>query len=215
MLNKKFRNGLMSLLVLAMSFVISPLQAQTFMEGTDFVTISAEGHVGNDGKVEVLEFFWFGCPSCYRFEPTLLAWNVPDYINFENIPAAFVDNWEFHAHAYFAMELLGLKDELMQKFYDVLHVERKRINDAESFQEWAATQDGVDAEKLTNTLHSFATITKVKQAAILARKYGVNSVPTMVVGRKYRTSPSMAGSDQRALEIVEYLAQRILSEEGA
>ena len=217
MKNQEFRKGILSLACygLVMLFVVTPLQAQNYVEGEDFVTIAAESKVGTDGRVEVVEFFWFGCPSCFRFESTLVEWIVPNEIEFDNIPAPIVDSWVFHAHAYYAIDLLGLKDQLMQKFYDEIHVKRNRINDAKSFERWASEQEGVDVPKLMQTLQSFATKSKVAQAEALAKKYGVNSVPTIVVGRKYRTSPAMAGSDRRALEVVEYLARRILADTDA
>ncbi|MDE0309963.1 MAG: thiol:disulfide interchange protein DsbA/DsbL [Acidiferrobacterales bacterium] len=216
MKHQQIRNHLLGIALcgFAVLSIATPSQAQNYEEGKDFVTIAADAKIKSDGKVDVMEFFWFGCPSCFRFEPTLLQWNIPEEISFSNVPAAMVDGWVFHAHVYYAMDLLKLKDVLMQKFYDEIHVKRKRINDVESFQKWAAAQDGVDAAKLTQTLHSFAAKSKVAQAEALAKKYGVNSVPTLVVGHKYRTSPAMAGSDSRALEIVEYLARRILEEEG-
>ena len=198
---------------LVMLIIATPLQAQNYIEGEDFVTIAADAKIRSDGRVDVMEFFWFGCPSCFRFEPTLLQWNIPKEVNFSNVPAAMVDSWVFHAHAYYAMDLLKLKDPLMQKFYDEIHVKRRRINNADSFGQWASEQEGVDAAKLIQALHSFATKSKVAQAEALANKYGVSSVPTLVVGHKYRTSPAMAGSDLRVLEIVEYLVQRILAEE--
>lgn len=217
MKHQRIRKNLLSIFLygLVMLFVATPLQAQNYVEGEDFVTLATDAKIRSDGRVDVMEFFWFGCPSCFRFEPTLLQWNIPKEINFLNVPAAMVDSWVFHAHAYYAMDLLGLKDALMQKFYDELHIKRRRINNANSFEQWASEQEGVDVPKLMQALHSFATKSKVAQAEALAKKYGVSSVPTLVVGHKYRTSPAMAGSDLRALEIVEYLARRILAEEGA
>ncbi len=217
MKHRRFPNTLLGVAIygLVMLFIASPLQAQNYVEGEDFVTIAADAKVRPDGRVDVMEFFWFGCPSCFRFEPTLLQWDIPKEINFSNVPAAMVDSWVFHAHAYYAMDLLKLKEPLMQKFYDELHVKRTRINNADSFQKWASEQQGVDVPKLMQALHSFAAKSKVAQAEALAKKYGVSSVPTLVVGHKYRTSPAMAGSDLRALEIVEYLVGRILAEEGA
>lgn len=212
--NQLFQKSLVSLAVYAtlMFFVATPLQAQNYVDGEDYVTISAEPNVTADGRVEVVEFFWFGCPSCFRFETTLVEWDVPEEINFDNIPAPIVDSWVFHAHAYYAMDLLGLKDQLMQKFYDEIHVKRNRVSDIKSFERWANEQEGIDVPKLIQTLQSFAAKSKVAQAEALAKKYGINSVPNIVVGRKYRTSPAMAGSDQRAIEVVEFLARKILAE---
>ena len=101
----------------------------------------------------------------------------------------------------------------MAPFYDELHVRKSRIVNADSFQEWAATQPGVDAELLTGTIYSFAAQTRVSQANLLAEKYGITGVPTLVVGGKYKTSPATAGSGARSLQVVEYLVQRVLAEQ--
>ncbi len=186
---------------------------QQFVEGRDYENLGREAVIEPDGRVEVAEFFWFGCPSCFRFEPYLLAWDIPPEVEFVNIPATVARSWKFHAHVYYTFELFNLKDQLMQKFYDALHVDRSRIFSADQLKDWAAQQDGVDAEKLAGSLNSFAVLTKVAQADLLAKKYSVSSVPTLIIGGKYKTSPNMAGSDQRALQVAEFLAQKILSEQ--
>lgn len=201
-------------LALVTSFMLTAAAyGQEFMEGRDYENLGAEAVIQSDGRVEVAEFFWFGCPSCFRFEPYLLAWNMPSTIEFVTIPATVARSWKFHAHVYYAFELFNLKDQLMQKFYDALHVERSRIFSADQLKDWAAKQDGVDAEKLAGSLNSFAVLTKVNQADLLAKKYSVSSVPTLIIGGKYKTSPNMAGSEQRALQVVEFLTQKILSEQ--
>ncbi len=187
-------------------------QAQSFTEGVDYIVLPGEAEVLPDGNVEVLEFFWFACPSCFRFEPYLVAWDIPPAIDFKNVPATFSDRWVFHAHIYYAMELLDLKDKLMQKFYDEIHINGTRMRNFDQFVEWAAPIAETDADKLAATLTSFAVQSKVSQAAHLASKYKVTGVPTLVVGGKYKTSPSMVQSEEKALRVVEYLAQKILAE---
>lgn len=189
--------------------------AQQFVDGKDYETLPGEPRVLKDGTVEMIEFLWFGCPACYRFEPAKLSWlehGKPDSITFVAVPAVLRDSWEFHARVHFAFELLGMLDELSVKFFDEIHREGNRIRTVDELREWAERQDGVDVEKLVQTLSSFATNTKLNQSRLQAKKFGVGGVPTLIVGSKYRTSPHMAGSSERALEIVEYLASKILSE---
>ena len=198
-------------------FISAAVHAQSFDEGIDYVSLPGEAVIQTDGRVQVIEFFWFGCPSCFKFEPHLLNWlkTKPEHINFVNVPAVMSESWEFHAHAYYAIELLNLKEQLMGQFYDELHVEKNQIRTVEQFREWANRQDGVDSEKLARTLTSFAANTKVSQAALFANNYGISGVPSLIVGGKYRTSPSMAGSEERALQIVEFLANKILTKAPA
>ena len=210
----KFTATKLICLIFAMTLLAGlPAQAQNFREGVDYFTLSGDATVRPDGRVEVIEFFWFGCPSCFAFEPLLLAWQKPDSVHFVTIPTILNRVSEFHAHAYYAMELTSLNQQLMQPFYDELHVRKSRIVNADTFQEWAAAQPGVDAELLTGTIYSFAAQTRVSQANLLADKYGITGVPTLVIGGKYKTSPATAGSGARSLQVVEYLVQRVLAEQ--
>ncbi len=200
---------------IAIVFAASPLQAQFFVEGDDYTILPGDARVQADGRVEVNEFFWYGCPSCFRFEPALLNWienQKPASINFVPVPATLNSRWEFHARAHYAFDLIGLHKELSEKFYNEIHINKNRVLTPEELAEWAAKQD-VDVDLLVSSLSSFATNTKLNQADLLARKYQIQSVPTLVVGEKYVTSPSMAGSSERALSIVEYLADKILAEQ--
>ncbi len=189
------------------------VHAQNFKEGDDYVSLQGDATILPDGKVEVIEFFWFGCPTCFRFEPVIHAWEKPTTVHFKTVPAVLNRSSEFHAHAYYAMELLNLDSQLMTPFYDELHVKKNRVRTVEELEQWATTQPGIDAAKLAGTAHSFAARTKVAQADLLANKYGITGVPTLVVAGKYRTSPAMADSFARALQVVEFLAAKVLAEQ--
>ena len=206
--------SIFSIFSVVLVFGTATSHAQNFKEGDDYVTLQGDATILPDGRVEVIEFFWFGCPTCFRFEPVLHGWQKPDTINFVTVPGILNRSSEFHAHAYYAMELLNLQGQLMTPFYDELHVKRNRINTVEDFEAWANTQPGIDAAKLAGTVNSFAARTKVAQADVLANKYDITGVPTLVVGGKYRTSPAMADSFARALQVVEYLVAKVLAEQS-
>ena len=205
-------NRCASLIFAAALVLTAPITyGQSFVEGEHYVTLQGDADILPDGRVEVIEFFWFGCPTCFRFDPILRAWDRPATISSKAVPVILNRASEFHARAYYAMELLNLQNQLMQNFYDELHVKRNRVVNAEDFEAWASTQPGVDAAKLAKTAHSFAAMTKVKQADLLAEKYRISGVPTIVVGGKYRTSPAMAESFVHALEIAEFLVDKVLA----
>ena len=206
--------SIFSIFAVVLVFGTATSHAQNFKEGDDYVTLQGDATILPDGRVEVIEFFWFGCPTCFRFEPVLHGWQKPDTIYFVTVPGILNRSSEFHAHAYYAMELLNLQGQLMTPFYDELHVKRNRINTVEDFEAWANTQPGIDAAKLAGTVNSFAARTKVAQADVLANKYDITGVPTLVVGGKYRTSPAMADSFARALQVVEYLVAKVLAEQS-
>ncbi len=206
-----FRISVLTLLSTLM--LNSNVFGQEFVEGREYEDLGTQAVVLPDGRVEVAEFFWYGCPSCFNFEPHLLAWDIPANIHFQNIPATSARNWIFHAHVYYAFEVLGLKEQLMQKFYDALHVDRIRINNPDQLHDWAAQQQGIDAESLVKALNSFAVMTKVSQAELLASQYRVKVTPTLIIGSKYKTKVSMAGSPQRTIEVAEFLANKVLAEQ--
>ena len=189
-------------------------RAQQFVAGTDYVVLDGEAKIQRDGTVQVIEFFWYGCPACFRFEPYLQTWktNKPETIDFVVIPAPLRESWEFHARAHFAIESVGSGGKLESAFYNEIHEKNNRMRNEKAFSEWAHSLPDVDAEALVKSLSSFGTATKLNQAQLLTRKFRISGVPTLVIGRKYRTSPSMAGSEQRALAVVEYLANKILEE---
>jgi len=201
------------MVVTVLLFSASFSHAQNFKEGADYVSLSRDAVILPDGRVEVIEFFWFGCPTCFRFEPVLHAWDKPDTVHFVTVPGVLNRTSQFHAHVYYAMELLSLEGQLMTPFYDELHVKGNRVQTVEALEQWAATQPDVDAAKLAGTVQSFAARTKVAQADVLANQYGITGVPSLVIGGKYRTSPAMADSFARSLEVVEYLVNRILTEQ--
>ncbi len=200
-------------LAAALMLTAALAQAQSFKEGEDYVTLEGDAVVLPDGRVEVIEFFWFGCPTCFNFEPFLLAWQKPDTVQFVTVPAELHRTSGFHALVYYSMELLNLEGQLMAPFYDALHVKRTKVRNVEEFESWASTQPGVDAAKLAGTVHSFAARTKLAQAKHLASKYQITGVPTLVVGGKYRTSPAMAQSFPGTIEVVEYLVEKVLAEQ--
>ncbi len=197
------------------ALVLSPplTHAQSFQEGEDYVTLQGDATILPDGRVEVIEFFWFGCPSCFQFEPYLQAWQKPNTVHFVTIPGVLHRSSEFHARVYYAMELLDLEQELMTPFYDALHVNRIQVRNVAELKTWLATLPGVNAEKMAATMNSFAANTKVAQAELLANRYGVSGTPNLVVGGKYRTSPAMAKSFPRTLQVVEHLVEKILTEQ--
>ncbi len=203
-------------LLLILSFC-NVANSQEFKEGIDYEVLPGEAKVLRDGRVEVNEFFWYGCPSCFNFEPLILDWvanHKPNAIKFVPIPAVGSDRWTFHARVYYALENSGLVDELSMKFFDELHINRSRIYTYEALREWLSEQDGVDVEAIIQSMSSFATMTKLNQSNLLAGKYQLSGVPLLVVGGKYKTSGALAGTNQRALETVEYLAAKILAEQG-
>lgn len=156
----------------------------------------------------VLELFWYGCPHCHPLEPLLNDWRArhPGVV-FERMPAVLGDSWAIHAHAYYAAESLGVLERFHQPLFDAIHVDGKRFNDEAALAAFAAAQ-GVDAVRFRQALRAFAVDARVRQAMAITRRIGLDGVPALVVNGRYLTSPSLAGSRQRALEALDFLVPR-------
>ncbi|MDH4392177.1 MAG: thiol:disulfide interchange protein DsbA/DsbL [Aquabacterium sp.] len=174
-------------------------------EGRDYKRVETPVPVA-EGKLEVVEFFGYWCPHCNAFEPALEAWvkKLPAAVTFRRIPVAFSPGQEPLQRLYFAIEAMGQVDTLHRKVFNALHVERKRLNTESDILDWAKTT-GTDTAKLADTMKSFAVATKLRQSKQLADGYKIEGVPTLGIQGRFMTSPSIAGSPERALAVADAL----------
>lgn len=161
------------------------------------------------GKVEVAEFFMFGCPGCYALEPHLQAWlaKKPDYVSFIRIPAQWNSVAELHARAFYTAEALGKLGEIDGPFFEEFHAKGNHLDTEDKLAELFG-RFGVDAAKFKSTFYSFEIETKLKRALELVERYKIRSTPTVVVNGKYLTTGSMAGTYDGWFTIINELAQR-------
>jgi thiol:disulfide interchange protein DsbA len=159
-----------------------------------------------DGKVEVVEFFWYGCPHCYQMEPELKAWleKKPENVSFVRVPAPLNNKWAIHAQFYYAAEILGLAEKLHIPLFEAMHVKKRRLYDRDSLIEFAVEQ-GVDKQKFVDALDSFGVYVKVQNARKLGQRYQLDGVPAIGINGKYKTSGSLAGSYSKMFEIISQL----------
>ncbi|MDP1789069.1 MAG: thiol:disulfide interchange protein DsbA/DsbL [Methylibium sp.] len=181
------------------------------VEGKDYVKLSQRQPTQDPKKLEVVEFFWYGCPHCHAFEPMLEAWvkKLPPDINFRRLPVAFREvPFVLHQKLYFAIEALGLVDTLHRKVFIAMHVERNPLNTPEAIGDFVA-KNGVDKAKFLDVMNSFAVQTKARQAAALSAGYKIDGTPAIGINGAYYTSGSLAGSNDRALAITDHLIAQI------
>jgi protein dithiol oxidoreductase (disulfide-forming) len=171
------------------------------------------------GKIEVVEFFWYGCPHCYAFEPLMGDWikQLPADVSFRHAHVAFRANVKLHQRLFYALEALGKEAELRARVFSALHREGKGLDSVKAMTEFL-TPLGVDAAKFTEAYNSFGVQTKCTQAEKLSEAYRIDGVPALGIGGRFWTSPAMAAggqrmseieSGQRALETVNFLIQRL------
>jgi thiol:disulfide interchange protein DsbA len=178
-------------------------------EGTHYVKLNQPVPMPANGKVNVVEFFWYGCPHCYAFEPTLEAWvkALPDSISFTRAHVAFASLHETHSRIFYALESMGLVPQMHRKVFNAIHQAHRRLdkdNDIEAFM----TENGVDGRKFIEVFHSFGVQSKVRQAKQLSEAYKIDGVPTLGVQGRYWTNIGMAGGPQQALAVVDFLAKK-------
>ena len=183
-------------------------QARQFKEGKDYKRLDKP--VAPDapaGKVDVIEFFWYSCPHCNVFEPTLDAWvkAAPKDLSIRRVPVAFNASFVPQQKLFYTLEGMGKLDALHAKVFRAIHVEKAKLAKDDEILAWV-TQQGVDAAKFKEVDGSFSVANQVRRASQLQDAYGVEGVPSMGVAGKYYTDGTMAGSMQTVLQVVEYLA---------
>lgn len=159
------------------------------------------------GKVEVVEVFWYRCPHCFHFEPDLEKWlkHKPANVVFRRVPAQFGDVWRVHARVFYTEKILGVFDKMHEALFNAIHVQGRPLDTPEQLAKFFA-EHGVNRDEFLKVYHSFAVRTKLAEADRLVRRYGVDSVPTIVVNGTYRTNASLAGGTYpKLLKVVDYL----------
>jgi thiol:disulfide interchange protein DsbA len=185
----------------------------TPVEGKDFTRIEPPQPPGVPaGKVEVLEFFSYACPHCSSFEPTIEAWEkqLPAEVALRRVPVAFLMNADNFMRAYYALETTGAVQAMQLKIFRAIHIDRKRLEKGEDIAAFVGANGG-DADKFLAAFKSFSVNTSVARAKKLMADYKIESVPALVVQGRWMTSPSQAGSSERALAVVDQLVQRVRS----
>jgi len=177
-----------------------PLEA-----GKTYVELEKPVQVSVPGKIEVIEFFWYGCPHCYAFEPTINPWaeKLPSDVNFVRIPAIFGGPWNAHGQMFLTLEAMGVENRVHKAVFEEVQKTHK-MTQPEEMADFLATQ-GVDKQKFLDTFNSFAIKGQMKKAKDLAEQYGISGVPTMIVNGKYRFDLGTAGGPEAALNVADQL----------
>ena len=140
-------------------------------------------------KVEVVEFFWYGCPHCYNLEPQLEAWvkKLPPDVAFRRIPAVFNERWGHDAAIFYTFEALGVLERLHRPFFDAIHRDHLRTDNQEAMTEWLS-RNGVEPKKFFDTMKSFGVQSKTRRAVQLTQAYKIDGTPAMAVQGRYTVS---------------------------
>jgi thiol:disulfide interchange protein DsbA len=190
--------------------------AADYDEGIDYAAVLPPLAGASDGKVKVVELFWYGCPHCFQFEPHIHKWmeNKPANVEFERIPAVFMDkngkpraSWEIHARAYYTADVMGVLEKIHAPLFDAIHVKKQRPFSKDALRALFVAQ-GIDGAQFDATFNSFAVNGLVANAIRKTQEYGISGVPALAVQGKYRIGGRMAGSYDNMLKITDFLVAK-------
>ncbi|MDR1229500.1 MAG: thiol:disulfide interchange protein DsbA/DsbL [Azoarcus sp.] len=178
-------------------------------ERNRFTTLSPPVQTGVEGRIEVVEFFYYGCPHCRDFDPLLQEWlkNLPADVVFIRVPVSWGDRdarRQGEARLYYALQSVKRVGDLHEKVFAAIQDARMNPVNEDEVREWAGDQ-GLDAKAFMSAYKSFGVQTQVRRAMQLAKAYKIEGVPTLAVDGRFVTSASQTGSHQAALAEVDRL----------
>jgi len=190
----KLRRTLISAIALAATPVSLGLRAQP-PGNPGYSTLSTPLQVEHPAKVEVAEFFWYGCIHCFNLESVLEAWlpKLPPDVYFRRVPAIFNERWALDASIFYTFEALGVLGKLHRPFFDAIHKDRLKTDNPAALNEWLAARS-VDAKKFDATMKSFGVQSKVKRAGQLTAGARIDGTPALMVQGRYTISAEQGGS---------------------
>lgn len=194
------------LAALALSPLPALAQPRAPAAGVDYSELRPPQPVEAAGKVEVLEFFWYGCPHCYTLEPLLEKWaaRLPADVAFRRVPAVFNEAWARDAAVFYTFEALGVLDRLHRPFFDAIHVDRLNTRDASARNAWLQ-KNGVDLKRFEDAYKSFGVQSKVRRAQQQSIAYRIDGTPALAVQGRYTISAEQARTQPNMLGIADYL----------
>jgi len=195
--------------------VIAHAQARSPAEGSDYRVIQPPLPVDSGNKVEVLEFFQYSCPHCFAFNPDLEPWRkkLAADVDYRRIHINWNDSTLNHTKLYYSLEQLGRVEDLHDKVFKAIHLNKQRMLDSNEIADFMAA-NGIDRKKWLDMFNSFSTATLVNKAGQTWRAYKIDGTPAMGCDGRFVTAPSMVGSRTGALVVMDYLIQRARRERG-
>jgi thiol:disulfide interchange protein DsbA len=202
-----------ALMIVAMLFTAAAAGAGWAQQGLPYATLSPPQPTGDDGKIEVIEFFWYGCPHCYHLEPEVNAWAkaLPADVVFKRIPAYPSEAWGEAARIFYTLQAMGLLDKFHEKVFEAIHKDNVNLVNKKIRDEWL-TKNGIEPKKYDEVAHSFTVASEMQRDKQMTMNYKVDGVPRLVVGGKYYTSGELAGGADKIFPVVDEMIAKVRQE---
>jgi len=210
---KLMRSFALVFLFVGISFTTFGVRAEV-VEGRDYTVLQRPQPTQSDNNIEVIEFFWYGCPHCYQLHPHIKAWlkRMPKDVSFRYVPAIFRPNWVPGAKIFYALGVLGARDRLHDKVYDAIHVDKIDLNKEDVLFDWVAKQ-GIDRQKFIDAYNSFSVQNQdIPRSTNMSKSYALTGVPAVAVDGKYVTSGRMGGTQDDTIRIMDELIEKARAE---
>ena len=188
---------------------------ETPKEGTQYKRVLQPQDPIDPKKIEVTEVFWYGCPHCYHFDPIIEGWRAkaPGDVIFDRLPATLGRaDGEVHARGFFIAESLGVGDKIHKPLFNAIHQDHQPMNTLDAMRELFGQVAGVKPQDFDAASSSFMVDSRMRRAETLLRAYGISSVPTMIVDGRYMTGAGMAGSEEKVLDVLNFLVEKVRKE---
>lgn len=168
--------------------------------GEEFTLINPPQPTAIGNKIEVLEFFFYGCPHCFKLQELLGPWEkkMPKDVALVYVPTIFSDPMEPMAITFYALESLGQKKQLHDALYDAWNVQNIDLKDEAKITDFVG-QHGVDRKKFSDAYNAFAVQGKVTRSKQMATSYAIRGTPTLIVDGKYLISGLQPADTMRVL----------------
>ena len=183
--------------------------AKNYDEGIEYKKLSKAVNTQTGTKIEILEFFWYGCPHCFSFEPTLKKWKktLPANVQFVRMPSPLNPRWMVHTKTFYTLQTMGEGEKHHEAIFQAMHIQKKRLLTKEAVADFLATR-GIDKKAFLANFDSFAVEMRARQALQLGQEYKVNGVPLLIINGKYTISAADAGGYEGMVNVADYLIKK-------
>lgn len=181
--------------------------ADEFVAGKDYELVNGSSATQNKNKVAVTEFFSYGCPWCYRIEPSLAGWvkKQGSKIKFSRVPVVFNKDWTYYAKAYYTAHLLGLESKLNPALFKAIQDNKQSLNTNQAMIDFFTAQGVANATAKSAFENSTTIDMQVTAGTASMARFHVNGVPAVVVNNQYKTDLQMAQNEERLFKILDFL----------